>query len=303
MMLRGVIPVLVMPFTESEEVDHDSLSRQVDFLIGSGLDACAFGFGSEIQRLTERELDAAVSAIVTEAAGRLSVIANVAAASVVAAVERTKIAASLGADAVMMPPPYPGNLAEHDVFEFFHQVAEQTVLPIVVQDAPAVTGINLSPGLLARLGLEIERVAALKLEPLPSPAKVEEVAALVGGCVTLLGGNGGVDFYQELERGIDGTMPGPAFPEVFQRIYESHRNGQFAEARSYFTRVLPLLTASVRTGDGFLYVQKEILRRRGVIASARLRSPSEIPSQSFVEELEILIEDAELDLPSRIVAA
>lgn len=303
MKLHGVVPVLVTPFTESEEVDHSALGRQVEHLGAAGFATCAFGFGSEIQRLTDRELDAAVASAVAAAAGVVSVIANVGAASAAAAVERVARAAALGARAVMMPPPYPASLSETDIFGFFQRVAEQVDLRIIVQDAPAITGVALSPALLASLGLEIERVAALKIEPVPSPGKIEEIATLVDGGVPILGGNSGVDFFQELQRGVAGTMPGPAFPEVFQRIYDLHREGHVAEARATFNRILPLLTASLRTGDAFLYVQKEVLRRRGVIDSARLRSPYEPPSQSFVDELEILIEDAELELPRPAVDA
>jgi 4-hydroxy-tetrahydrodipicolinate synthase len=291
-----------MPFDEGEKVDHEGLCRQVDFVIGEGVQACAFGFASEIQRLTERELEDALATVVAEARGRIHVVANIGVASTAAAEQRMIRVGELGAAAVMMPPPYPFPSTDEGIIEFYERVSRCADVAIVIQDAPASTGVALSPELLARLAIEIDAVAALKLEPIPSPPKVEAVVSLVGDAATVLGGSGGVEFYAELERGVHGTMPGSAFPKLFLKIYECHRDGRIAEARASFNRLLPLLTASSRTGDGFLFVQKEILRRRGVIDSARLRSPCELPSQSFCDELDVLINDAGLDLGVDVAA-
>lgn len=300
--LKGILPVLVTPFTPDEQVDHEALSRQVDYLIACEVQACAFGFGSEIVRLTERELDAALETAVTHARGRVAVIANIGAASVAAAVERVRIASELGAAAIMMPPPYPASMSDEAIFAYFESVAGQTNLPIIVQDAPAATTIEMSTQLLSRLANELESVRALKVETTPSPDKIEALVDLVSGSgTTVLGGTGGVDFYQELERGAAGTMPGPAFPMLFQRILTEYSEGRASEARIIFNRALPLLIASARTGDRFLFVQKEVLRRRGVLTSARLRAPNEEVSPGFLRELDLLISDAQLDLLSSLV--
>ena len=53
----------------------------------------------------------------------------------------------------------------------------------------------------------------------------------------------------------------------------------------------PLLVLSARTADTFLYTQKEILHRRGIIPSARLRAPSERIDADLARELDVLLSE------------
>src|SRR4051794_12183400 len=106
--LSGVVPILVTPFLEDDEVDHAGLRRQVSFLVEEGVQAIAFGFGSEIFRLDEDERDEALATVVDEADGRLPVVGNGLAGSTRAGVARVRRALELGADAVMVVPPAHG---------------------------------------------------------------------------------------------------------------------------------------------------------------------------------------------------
>ena len=110
----------------------------------------------------------------------------------------------------------------------------------------------------------------------------------------MLGGAGGLDFVHELERGARGRIPGAAFPEVFVRVWELHRRGQRDEARGLFNRYLPLLALSSRNRDTFLFIQKEILRRGGILRSARLRAPCAQPDAALLAELDALLRDLDV---------
>jgi 4-hydroxy-tetrahydrodipicolinate synthase len=255
----------------------------------------AFGFGSEIFRLTEDERDEALATVVEATAGRAVVVGNGLAGRTRAALDRVRRAAAAGADAVMAAPPAHGASDDDSLFRHFLALAGAGV-PLVVQDAPGMTGgIELSLPLLGRLAREVDEVVALKLEAVPTPPKVERAVELVGGHATVLGGGGGLELLDELERGANGTMPGPAVPELFGRVFALQRAGRRREAREAFHRLLPLLVVALRGMDAFLFVQKEILRRRGVLDSARLRAPSAPPDPALAAELEVLL--AELEIP------
>src|SRR5579875_3165125 len=75
--LAGVIPILVTPFRPDGRVDLDGMDRQVDFLVGAGVGWAGFGFGSEVPRLSDAELDTLVRRTVEAAAGRLHVFSNI----------------------------------------------------------------------------------------------------------------------------------------------------------------------------------------------------------------------------------
>ena len=287
--LEGVIPILAMPFDARGDIDLKSLDREVDFLVASGVRTIGFGFASEGFRLTAEERDAALRAVTTRAAGRVEVMAHLTSSSVAAAVHQAGCARSLGANLLMVPAPAIVQVSEADQFDYFQVLAGAAQLPIVVQDAPALTGTTMSVGLLARLLTEIEGVIGLKIEHVPTAPKIAAVAAAISGGGGILGGAGGSDFFHELERGASGTMPGAGFPEVFVDVLRLYREGDRDGARRLFNRYLPVLVLAQRSLDTFLWVQKEILRRRGVLPETHMRDPSERLEPALRTDLDSLL--------------
>ena len=288
---EGIIPILSMPFRDDDAIDFDSLVVEAEFLVDTGVDGLGFGYGSEITRLTDAERDEALAAVAGALGGRVPIVAATGANSTRAALLRAEAARAAGAGVLMITPPALPTATPDDLVAHYAAIAERVGLPIVVQDAPGMTGVTMSAALLGRLAREIEGVVAVKVESMPPAPKVSAVVASVGGAATVLGGAGGVDFVHELERGARGTIPGAALPEFFIGIWWHFRAGRLAEARSGFNRFLPLLALSARTADTFLFTQKEILRRRGILPSARLRAPSERIDADFLRELETMLSE------------
>jgi 4-hydroxy-tetrahydrodipicolinate synthase len=289
--LEGIIPILSMPFLEDDAIDFDSLVAEAAFLVETGVDGIGFGYGSEIVRLTDAERDEALAAVAGALGGRPPLIAATGANSTRAALLRAEAARDAGADVLMVTPPATAAATADDLLTHYAAIAERVGLPIIVQDAPGMTGVTMSDHLLGRLANEIELVVAVKVETMPPAPKVSAAVARVGGAASVLGGAGGVDFVHELERGARGTIPGAALPELFVSVWRHFRAGRLAAARADFNRFLPLLALSARTADTFLYTQKEILRRRGILPSARLRAPAERIDAELMRELDALLEE------------
>jgi dihydrodipicolinate synthase/N-acetylneuraminate lyase len=288
--LHGVVPILMTPVLEDGAIAWDDLRREVDFLIAHGVLAYGFGFGSEVFRLTEAERDAALEVVVRQTAGRAHVIANVLAGSTPAALERAEAARAIGADAVMLPPPAFTAPDPQALFHHYETVASEVGCPIVVQDAPGMSGIELSAELLVRLAHEVGEVVALKVEAEPSAPKIGRIVRALDSDVAVLGGGAGLDLLHELDRGAHGTMPGAALADAFVRVWSLHRAGRREEARREFDRLLPLLVLGTRSLDTFLFVEKEILRRRGVFSTAHLRLPSPPAEPELAAELARLLD-------------
>ncbi len=292
--LEGIFPILSMPFLDDDGVDLDSLVAQAEWLSKTGVDGVGFGFGSEIYRLTDAERDTALAAVARALAGRLPIIAATSANSTRATALRSEAARDAGADILMITPPAFVSPTPDDLLTHYATVADRVRLPIIVQDAPGMTAVTMSEDLLVRLAREIDLVVAVKIEALPPAPKVGTVAAHIGDAASVLGGAGGIDFAHELARGAHGTIPGAALPELFVAVYQHARAGRLAEARSIFNRYLPLLALSARTTDTFLFTQKEILRRRGILPTAHMRSPSERLDGAYAGELEAMLNELEL---------
>jgi 4-hydroxy-tetrahydrodipicolinate synthase len=281
LLLSGVVPILMTPVLENDQLGWDDLRREVDFLLAHGTAAYSFGFGSEVFRLTDAERDAALDVVVERTAGRAHVIASVLAGSTAAAVQRAEVAKAGGAVAIMLPAPVFGVADQEALFRHYATVGAEVDIAIVVQDAPSMSGSELPTELLVRLAQEVPQVVALKIESEPSAPKIGRVAEQLDGEATVLGGGAGLDFLHEL-----------------QRVLRLHRQGERQDARREFERLLPLLVLALRSMDTFLFVEKEILRRRGVFTAARLRLPTAAPEPLLIAELDALLREFDLHVPA-----
>jgi len=289
--LRGITPIVVTGYGPDERVAADDLARQADHLAGTGVTAVGVGFGSDIVRLTDRERDALVAIVADAVGGRLPVMAPCGANSTRAAIARAEETLAAGATHLMVTPPGAVASPSPDaILAYYAALGAATGAPIVVQDAPGFTGTAMGPDLLARIAREVEQVCALKIEALPPAPKVGRVAALDRAGVALLGGAGGIDFWHELGRGADGTVPGAAMAELFVAIQRAHDAGAHDAGRALFTRHLPLIALATRDGDTFFAVQLELLRRRGIVASTRLRTPH-ATDPALAGELDAILAD------------
>ena len=84
--------------------------------------------------------------------------------------------------------------------------------------------------------------------------------------VSILVGNGGLHYPQELRRGADGAMTGFAWPEMLVEVYDLFTAGKVEEAEDLFDIYLPLVRHEVQPGIG-LALRKEVLFRCGAIKS------------------------------------
>jgi dihydrodipicolinate synthase/N-acetylneuraminate lyase len=289
--LRGVIPILVTPFAEDGSVDLAQLDAQIEFLVGVGVNWAGFGFGSESHRLAAEELEEATARAVASSAGRLGIVGNAEMTSVVAGAEAVRRVRRAGAQLAMLRPSGFDGVGDDELFDTVAAVAEGGGVALVVQDAPQSTGVQMSPRLLARLLHEIPGVAAVKVEPpAPAPKMARILEELSGAPGVIVGGAGGLDYLHELERGAVGTMPGPAYPEIFGAVESLHAAGERRQAFRIFSRVLPLMTLCSRDMETFLYVQKHVLVRRGVLRTTHLRRPHRVIDERLSAEVDELMD-------------
>jgi dihydrodipicolinate synthase/N-acetylneuraminate lyase len=289
--LAGVIPILVTPFTPDGAVSLEDLDRQLEFLIGAGVRWAGFGFGSEVHRLGEAELTSLVTRAVATAGGRLAIIGNAELRSVTGAVEQVRRVQATGAQLAMVRPGGLDGVGQDDLFDAFAAVAGQGGLPIIVQDAPQNTGVQLAPVTLARLLSEVPGVAALKIEPANPARKIELVAQQLGDAGgTIIGGSGGQEYLWELQRGAIGTMPGPAHPELFAAVGRLHAKGDRGQAHELMAQAMPLMALGKRDMDTFLFVQKYVLMKRGVLHNTGLGRPHRDLDPHLPNEIDELLD-------------
>lgn len=269
--LEGVFPILATPFDEEENLDLASLERLIHFMAGIGVNGVTIlGVLGEANRMTDAEREAAIRMAVA-AAGRLPVIVGTSHRGTRATRSLSRQAQALGAAGVMVTPAQEPVPSDDRILEYYQQIAAGLEIPIVVQDHPASSGVHMSVSLLLRLIREIPQVACIKAEAVPTAPKIR---ALLSGMnerrIPLLTGLGALYGRFDLEAGSSGFMTGFAFPEVLLAMVAAARAGRTETLDLLYQRFLPLIVFEQQPG---VAVRKEILRRRGLLASARVRHP------------------------------
>ncbi len=271
-LMRGVFPILVTPFDEASQIDEASLRRLIDFNIDAGVHGLGVALGSEIFKLSEAERDTVIRVVVDAVSGRVPVVINSGAAGTDLAVFYSQRAQDLGADALMIMPPAFMPAAADEVRAYFRAISAAVQIPIFLQDTPSAP---ISAGLARQLADECEWVRYIKVESQPITPKVADMVEKAGDVLTVFGGAGGSYFIEEMRRGSVGTMPFCSQPETFVEVWNLFQAGDESAARAAFDRTIVPINRIAAQGSGIFYhVHKELLCRRGILASATVRGPA-----------------------------
>jgi len=161
--LKGILAAVTTPFTaDGSALDEANLRGQVERLIAGGIHGIVpTGTSGEFLSLSDEEYRRVIELYVQAAAGRIPVIAGVGAMTNAKAIELAQHAERVGADAIMLVPPFYDPMTFENLKAFLKDVAESITLPIVYYNVPGATGIALSAEEIAELG-EIEGLDYLK---------------------------------------------------------------------------------------------------------------------------------------------
>lgn len=270
---NGVYVIAVTPFTDEGRIDEASIDRVVEFYLDKGVTGITIlGMMGEAHKLTSDEGRLVLDRYMKRIDGRVPVIVGVSAAGTDPLVQFAQAAMGQGAAGVMLAPVNTLRTDEQ-IYGYFSDVLERLGdVPVVLQDYPFITGVNISVGVIRRIVDRYAQVVMLKHEDWPGLNKLSRLVAAEGRRISILCGNGGLYLPQELRRGADGAMTGFAYPEMLVDLCAHFARGETEEGEDLYDAYLPLLRHEAQPVIG-IALRKEMLRRRGAIASAHVRSP------------------------------
>jgi 4-hydroxy-tetrahydrodipicolinate synthase len=153
-----------------------------------------------------------------------------------------------------------------------------------------MTQVAMPAALLARMAREIEHVRSAKVEAPPTAPKIAALKAALGDRApefAIFGGLNGQFLIEEFERGAVGTMPSSDITAAYVAVWRHLERGETAAAWRKFTAALPLIRYELQPGLG-VSAAKHNLVAAGVIASARVRHPTQELNAAGLRELETL---------------
>ena len=294
----GVFNIMATPFDPGADrrVDVISLRRLVDFQIDKGAYGLTIlGVLGEAAKLSVEERKLVVDTVMDTAAGRVPVVVGTSHNVTETCIQLSKDAFAAGAAGVMISPPRFDKPTDDLVLAFYDQVAGVIDQPIVVQDYPPVNNVFMSASLLATLAERIPNARHLKLEDPPLMQKITAIRALTDK-YEIFGGLGGMFFLEELKRGAAGTMTGFAFTEILVAVYQAFAERRFEDADQIFDHYLPLIRFENQPVIN-LSIRKELLYRRGAIASPILRDPYVGLDDGTLDEINWILRRVGIDNP------
>jgi len=236
----GIWPVAPTPFHPDGTLDLDGMKRVLDCLIDQGADGiCILANFSEQFLISDLEREVLTKLSIEHIAGRVPVIVTISHYATQIVVERARFAKSLGADIVMMMPPYHGALLKGTAQQTYEQFAavSEVGIPIMVQDAP-LSGVDLPVPLLVKMATELEMVKLFKIECPRAANKLRDLIATGGDAIEgPFDGEEAITLLADLDAGATGTMTSGMIVDQIKPVLTHFYAGRSDEATAAYGRV------------------------------------------------------------------
>lgn len=162
MMIVGSMVALVTPMTPAGDIDYPALGQLVDWHIAAGTRAIvAVGTTGESATLNVEEHCKVIERVVKQAAGKLAVIAGTGANSTAEAIELTKVAKRVGADACLSVTPYYNKPTQEGLYLHHKAIAEAVDIPNILYNVPGRTAVDMLAETTFRLA-EVPNIVGIK---------------------------------------------------------------------------------------------------------------------------------------------
>jgi 4-hydroxy-tetrahydrodipicolinate synthase len=300
--LRGVIPPVLTPLTESGDVDRESLSRLAGFMIEAGVSGLfAGGSSAEIALLDDAQRRDVIETIVGTAAGQVPVLGGVINSGTRRVIEHSRVAESLGVDGIVATAPYYNETHPNEILAHYRELAGAIGVPVIAYDIPSTTHTTLPSIVTAELaeertivGIKDSSGDMINFRDMVQRTSHLEFSVFVGN--EMLAETG-------LFLGAHGLVPslGNVDPHGFVRLYEAAMAGDWHAASAEQTRLSQLKTIA-NIGDqsrigifsGLMSGMKTALVQRGIISTATVSRPLSAITPEEAARVAIAVEAAGL---------
>ena len=239
---KGMATAMATPMTETG-VDYEALGRLIDFQLENGINALvAVGTTGESATLTPQERNEVIRFTVERVNGRVPVIAGTGTNNTLHAVEFSKTACSIGADALLVVTPYYNYNKSLDsgLLAHYRTIADCVDRPIILYNVPSRTGCNMLPSTIEKLA-EHPNIAGVK-EASGNMSQVVELFARCGDKLDIYSGEDALTV-PILSMGGKGTISvlSNAIPGQSAAMTDAFFAGRVDEAAQMQCRYLPLI--------------------------------------------------------------
>ncbi len=239
---EGAGTAIITPFNENG-VDYEKFAKLIDWQIECGIDSLIVGGTTgEGSTLTDEEHREIIKFSVEKTKGRVPVIAGTGSNDTDYAVDLTKFAADVGADAALVVTPYYNKATQKGLIKMYEIIADASDIPLILYNVPSRTGVSIEPKTLAVLA-DHPNICGLK-EANGDISKIVEEFALVGDKIDIYSGNDD-QVIPVLSMGGKGVISvlSNVLPAETSNMCKLFFDGKVKEAAAEQLKMLPLINA------------------------------------------------------------
>ena len=228
---RGSYTVTITPFTEDgSAVDAEAWKRFLDWQLEVGVPGIiVLGSTGEFLAVSDEERTQLVETAVKHVAGRVPVLVGTMNAHTPNAVRYSREAEQLGADGLMIVPPYYYTPTEDEIFGYYRAISEAVSIPIMLYNNPVTSNVDMSAKLVGRLTRAFENIRYIKEASL-DVARVHDVIEETGGVMNVFAGERIVESF--LLGAVGYVNPyGNYIPRASYRIWDYLVEGRLDDAK------------------------------------------------------------------------
>ncbi len=231
---------IVTPFKD-DGVDFEKLGELIEFQIREGTDALIIcGTTGEASTMPDEEHKTVIKFAVEKVNKRIPVIAGTGSNDTRHAIELSRYAEEVGADAILSVTPYYNKTTQKGLYEHFKAIAKSISIPVILYNVPSRTNLNINPETMQAL-CECENIVAVKE---CNFHQVGEVINLCGPDFTVYSGEDAmtVPLLSLGGKGVISVMAN-IIPRYTRDMVHKYLNGDTESSRNMQLAVLPLLKA------------------------------------------------------------
>lgn len=285
-LLEGAFPVLATPMHQNEEVDYEGLKQNIEHYISLHVAGIIVnGSTGEFVSLTKDEKFKLMEVASEQVNGRLPLIIGTAAETTADAVEYTKKAESVGADAALLINSYYAHPKDNEIYVHFKTVAESVSLPVMIYNNPFTSGIDIDTETILQVGRDVENITHVK-ESSGEIRKVRDISRQGKGFIKPFCGSDDLVLESFLV-GATGwvSVAGNIVPELATDLYTNFKEGNVDKAWEIYDQILPLCNFLEDSGK---YVQ---IVKRGMELQGLAGGPSRKPRLPLKDEEEATLKE------------
>ena len=195
---RGSYTVTITPFSEDgNQIDYTAWKRFLDWQITCKVPGIIIlGTTGEFLTISDDERHAFVEATVKHCAGRMDVLVGTMNAYTPKAVAYSVEAEKLGADGLMIIPPYYYTPTEDEIFNYYKAICAKVSIPIMLYNNPFTSNVDMSAKLVGRLTRAFEQVRYIK-EASQAAGRVYDMVEETNGVMNVFAGQRIVESYSQ----------------------------------------------------------------------------------------------------------